>query len=131
MSTRVYVGGLPLSATKDQFRELVVPHGEVVPVSITKEEFTNLSQGFGWSGRPVPIELDRVEAHSHLAPAAIPVWRVGTLAGVMAGRRPAPKSAAAAMSVWCGTLPGVMAGRRPASGLPVQSGSAFLGGKQS
>jgi hypothetical protein len=69
MSTRVYVGNLPLSAIEDQLREQVAPHVEATSVRM-----------------------------------AIPVWRFGTLPGVMAGKRPA---ASRPVQLWS-TFPGGM-----------------------
>jgi hypothetical protein len=105
MGTCIFVGNLPFNATDDQPRELFTPHGVVASISIAKDEFTDLSEGFGSSDLPAVVELEPV--------AAVP--------------QPAPRPAPVAKPLWNVTMLGVMAGKRRVSSRPLQSGIAHLG----
>ena len=48
MGKRVFGGNLPFSATEDQLRELLSPHGEVSSAEIVKDKFTERSRGFAF-----------------------------------------------------------------------------------
>jgi len=105
VSTSISVRSSSFVAAEDQLRRLSVTTGEVASVA-----------------------LGSMVAQSQRAPAAMPVWS-GTLPGVMAGRRPAPKLTLAATPNWYGTLPGAMAGKRPEQSHPAQSGGAPYDGR--
>jgi len=64
MSTRFSVWNLPSSATEEQLRQQ--------------------------SDYMARVEFDTVVAEPQPAPDERPVWKNGTLPGVMAGKRPAP-----------------------------------------
>ena len=91
MSIRVSAGGFPVSATRDQLCRLPATHGEVESVSTSAEDqFTDRFREFGAS-----VELESEVAEPQPAPTPTPAARptrwAGTLPGVMAGKRPAPK----------------------------------------
>lgn len=48
MSTRVYIGNLPYSATDDQLAQLFAPYGEVTEVTIPIDRDTGRAKGFGF-----------------------------------------------------------------------------------
>lgn len=48
MSTRIFVGNLPFSATEAQLTELFSKHGEVTSAEIVKDRYTERSRGFGF-----------------------------------------------------------------------------------
>lgn len=48
MSTKIYVGNLPFSATEDEIRALFEPFGEVTSVDIVKDRDTGRSRGFAF-----------------------------------------------------------------------------------
>ena len=64
MSTHAFVGNLPFSATEEQLRQQ--------------------------SDLAARVELDTAVAEPQPDLDARPVWKNGTLPGVMAGKRPAP-----------------------------------------
>jgi hypothetical protein len=64
MSTHASVGNFPLSATEEQLRQQ--------------------------SDHMARVDLDTVVTEPQPALDARPVWKNGTLPGVMAGKRPAP-----------------------------------------
>jgi hypothetical protein len=96
MSTRVFVGSFPSSATEDQLCRLRTTRGETASLSIVEAESPVRYRGLGGSDAPALVELEPVVSEPQRAlkqaPAALPFWTDGTLPGVMAGRRPAPKS---------------------------------------
>jgi RNA recognition motif-containing protein len=48
MGSKIYVGGLPYSATEQQLTELFAPHGTVASARIITDKFTGQSRGFGF-----------------------------------------------------------------------------------
>ena len=48
MSTRIYVGNLPYSATNDQLAELFSQYGEVAEATVVMDRGTGQSKGFGF-----------------------------------------------------------------------------------
>jgi RNA recognition motif-containing protein len=48
MSTKIYVGNLPFSATEDQIQKLFSAHGAVESVSIITDRETGRPRGFGF-----------------------------------------------------------------------------------
>lgn len=48
MGSKIYVGGLPYSATEEQLSELFSPHGHVESVRLITDKFTGQSRGFGF-----------------------------------------------------------------------------------
>jgi hypothetical protein len=95
-TVRLCVGNFPSSTPQDQ---LCLPRstvGEVASVSKVEAESSDRFWGLGGSGRPVLAELALVETESQPAliqmPTARPAWVDGTLSGIMAGNRPAPRS---------------------------------------
>jgi RNA recognition motif-containing protein len=48
MGSKLYVGGLPYSATEQQLTELFAPHGTVESARIITDKFTGQSRGFGF-----------------------------------------------------------------------------------
>jgi RNA recognition motif-containing protein len=48
MGSKLYVGGLPYSATEQQLNELFGAHGTVASVKIIADKFTGQSRGFGF-----------------------------------------------------------------------------------
>lgn len=48
MGSKIYVGGLPYSATEEQLSELFASHGTVQSARIITDKFTGQSRGFGF-----------------------------------------------------------------------------------
>lgn len=48
MSSKLYVGGLPYSATDPQLHELFATHGTVESAKVITDKFTGQSRGFGF-----------------------------------------------------------------------------------
>ncbi|WP_447972620.1 RNA recognition motif domain-containing protein [Nitrospira sp. Kam-Ns4a] len=48
MGSKIYVGGLPYSATEEQLSELFAAHGTVESVRVITDKFTGQSRGFGF-----------------------------------------------------------------------------------
>ena len=48
MSTKIYVGNLPFSATEDQIQKMFSAHGAVESVSIITDRETGRPRGFGF-----------------------------------------------------------------------------------
>ncbi len=48
MASKIYVGGLPFSATEPQLNELFAAHGTVESVRVITDKFTGQSRGFGF-----------------------------------------------------------------------------------
>ena len=48
MGSKLYVGGLPYSATEQQLSELFGAHGTVASARIIADKFTGQSRGFGF-----------------------------------------------------------------------------------
>ncbi len=48
MGSKLYVGGLPYSATEPQLQELFAQHGTVESARVITDKFTGQSRGFGF-----------------------------------------------------------------------------------
>ncbi|BFU93925.1 putative RNA-binding protein RbpF [Nitrospira japonica] len=48
MGSKIYVGGLPYSATEQQLSDLFAVHGGVASARIITDKFTGQSRGFGF-----------------------------------------------------------------------------------
>ncbi|MGH7229752.1 MAG: RNA recognition motif domain-containing protein [Nitrospiraceae bacterium] len=48
MGSKIYVGGLPYSATEQQLNDLFSPHGSVESARVMTDKFTGQSRGFGF-----------------------------------------------------------------------------------
>ncbi|MBU6482076.1 MAG: RNA-binding protein [Nitrospirae bacterium] len=48
MGAKLYVGGLPYSATEKELSDLFAQHGEVASARIITDKFTGQSRGFGF-----------------------------------------------------------------------------------
>lgn len=48
MGSKIYVGGLPYSATEQQLTDLFSPHGTVESARVITDKFTGQSRGFGF-----------------------------------------------------------------------------------
>ncbi len=48
MGSKIYVGGLPYSATEQQLSDLFAQHGSVASARIITDKFTGQSRGFGF-----------------------------------------------------------------------------------
>lgn len=55
MAFKLYVGGLPYSATEDELRDLFAQYGTVLSVAIINDRDTGRSKGFGF------VELESAE----------------------------------------------------------------------
>ena len=52
MATRIYVGGLPYSATEEELKNLFASVGEVTTANIITDKYTNQAKGFGFVEMP-------------------------------------------------------------------------------
>ena len=48
MGSKLYVGGLPYSATQEEITDLFSAHGTVASANIISDKFTGQSRGFGF-----------------------------------------------------------------------------------
>ncbi len=48
MATRIYVGGLPYSATDQDLENLFAAHGTVTSASVITDKYTGQAKGFGF-----------------------------------------------------------------------------------
>jgi RNA recognition motif-containing protein len=48
MGSKIYVGGLPYSATDQQLHDVFSPHGSVESAKVITDKFTGQSRGFGF-----------------------------------------------------------------------------------
>ena len=56
MGSKLYVGGLPYSATEPQLQELFAEHGTVESARVITDKFTGQSRGFGFVEMSTPQE---------------------------------------------------------------------------
>ncbi len=56
MGSKIYVGGLPYSATESQVEELFAQHGTVESAQVITDKFTGQSRGFGFVEMSSPSE---------------------------------------------------------------------------
>ena len=54
MAKRIYVGGLPYSATEQDLQNLFAPSGTVISTSVITDKYTGQAKGFGF----VEMETD-------------------------------------------------------------------------
>jgi hypothetical protein len=96
MNKRVFAGNLPSSASEHELRQPRATHGEAVYVSTVEAESPDRFRGLGGSDptavvEPEPVAAVLLRPALMQTPTARPVWVNGTLSGLMAGKRPAPK----------------------------------------
>ena len=48
MATRIYVGGLPYSATEEDLQNLFAAHGSVTSATVITDKYTGQAKGFGF-----------------------------------------------------------------------------------
>lgn len=72
MATRIYVGGLPYSATDSDLENLFATHGSVTSATVITDKYTGQAKGFGF------VEMS-TEAESKAA--------IDTLNGTLMGGR--------------------------------------------
>ena len=58
MGSKIYVGGLPYSATETQVEELFAQHGTVQSAQVITDKFTGQSRGFGFVEMSSPSEAE-------------------------------------------------------------------------
>lgn len=58
MAKRLYVGGLPYSATEDELENLFSASGTVASVSIVTDRYTGQAKGFGFVEMSTDAEAD-------------------------------------------------------------------------
>ena len=56
MGSKLYVGGLPYSATQDELTDLFSANGTMASANIISDKFTGQSRGFGFVEMPKPGE---------------------------------------------------------------------------
>ena len=59
MGSKIYVGGLPYSATEQQLSDLFGAHGAVASARIITDKFTGQSRGFGFVEMATPEEAQQ------------------------------------------------------------------------
>jgi RNA recognition motif-containing protein len=62
MGAKIYVGGLPYSATEEQLTELFGTHGTVRSARVITDKFTGKSRGFGFVEMATDEEAQRAIA---------------------------------------------------------------------
>jgi RNA recognition motif-containing protein len=65
MGAKIYVGGLPYSATESQLQTLFSPHGTVESARIITNKFTGQSRGFGFVEMSTGQEAQRAITALH------------------------------------------------------------------
>jgi RNA recognition motif-containing protein len=65
MGAKIYVGGLPYSATESQLQTLFSQHGTVESARIITDKFTGQSRGFGFVEMSTGQEAQRAIAALH------------------------------------------------------------------
>ena len=58
MGSKIYVGGLPYSATESELSDLFAQHGTVESVNVITDKFTGQSRGFGFVEMAAKEEAD-------------------------------------------------------------------------
>ncbi len=56
MGSKIYVGGLPYSATEPQVQDLFIQHGTVESARVITDKLTGQSRGFGFVEMSTPEE---------------------------------------------------------------------------
>jgi RNA recognition motif-containing protein len=59
MGSKIYVGGLPFSATEQQLSDLFTPHGTVQSARVITDRETGQSRGFGFIEMSTPDEAQK------------------------------------------------------------------------
>ncbi|MEC4671215.1 MAG: RNA-binding protein [Nitrospirota bacterium] len=65
MGSKLYVGGLPYSATETQMEALFAEHGTVESTRVITDKFTGKSRGFGFVEMSSPSEAQAAIAAIH------------------------------------------------------------------
>lgn len=65
MGSKVYVGGLPYSATEAEVERLFAEHGNVESARVITDKFTGQSRGFGFVEMSSPSEAEAAIAALH------------------------------------------------------------------
>lgn len=65
MGSKVYVGGLPYSATEAEVERLFAEHGNVESAKVITDKFTGQSRGFGFVEMSSPSEAEAAIAALH------------------------------------------------------------------
>jgi len=65
MGSKVYVGGLPYSATEAEVERLFSEHGNVESARVITDKFTGQSRGFGFVEMSSPSEAEAAIAALH------------------------------------------------------------------
>lgn len=58
MGSKIYVGGLPYSATDEEVHALFANHGTVESARVITDKFTGKSRGFGFVEMSTPAEAE-------------------------------------------------------------------------
>jgi cold-inducible RNA-binding protein len=58
MATRIYVGGLPYSASEDDVNKLFSAHGTVTSATVITDKYTGQAKGFGFVEMSTDAEAD-------------------------------------------------------------------------
>lgn len=58
MGSKIYVGGLPYSATDAELSQLFAPHGSVQSARVITDKYTGQSRGFGFVEMATPQEAE-------------------------------------------------------------------------
>jgi RNA recognition motif-containing protein len=59
MGSKIYVGGMPYSATDAELNDLFAPHGTVQSAKVITDKFTGQSRGFGFVEMSSPEEAQK------------------------------------------------------------------------
>jgi RNA recognition motif-containing protein len=59
MGSKIYVGGMPYSATDAELNDLFAPHGTVQSAKVITDKFTGQSRGFGFVEMSTPEEAQK------------------------------------------------------------------------
>jgi cold-inducible RNA-binding protein len=62
MGSKIYVGGLPYSATDPQLHDLFAAHGTVTSARVITDKYTGTSRGFGFVEMSTPEEAQKAIA---------------------------------------------------------------------
>ncbi len=65
MGSKIYVGGLPYSATESQVETLFSEHGTVESARVITDKYTGQSRGFGFVEMSSPSEAEAAIAALH------------------------------------------------------------------
>ncbi|MGQ0809643.1 MAG: RNA recognition motif domain-containing protein, partial [Nitrospiraceae bacterium] len=65
MGSKIYVGGLPYSATEQQLSDVFAAHGSVESARVITDKFTGQSRGFGFVEMATAEEAQKAIAALH------------------------------------------------------------------